>query len=139
MIFFLKGVQVSNKHSCVSGVSFEIRRQVHDIYFFVCAYISLKCCHAFLVLTMWQLAVEENKENLNVNSYIQIEQKISRVSLQGTVLSFLNILHLDCISVFTSMNVTKAKATKPSYIILENYLFAAHNYRNKIKQDKIKS
>lgn len=88
---------------------------------------------------MWQLAVEENIENLNVNSYIHIEQKISRVSLQGTALSFLNILHLDCISFFTSMNVTKAKATKPSYIILENYLFAAYNLqeKNKRRQNKI--
>lgn len=55
-----------------------------------------------------------------MSSYDQIEQKISRVSLQGTVLSFLNILCLECISFSTSMNATKAKATKSSYIILEN-------------------
>lgn len=62
MILFLKGIQVSNKHSCASVVSFEIRRQNHDIYLLcVLIYIWNAVMPSWYWLWgSWQLKKTEN-------------------------------------------------------------------------------
>lgn len=74
MIFFLKGVQVSNKHSCVSGVSFEIRRQVHDIYF-LCVLIYI--WNAVMPSWFWPCGSWQLKKTKKIWMWILIS-KLSR-------------------------------------------------------------